>query len=82
MIIPLRRDQAITKDGFITRRFAEYLESLNQGVGTSTEGSTIEVNNSNLFELQASMGSGDPLTSDETGFTVDSTALTVDMTES
>jgi hypothetical protein len=34
-----------------------------------------------LFDLENRLGSGDALTSDETGFTVDSTQLTVDMTE-
>ena len=34
-----------------------------------------------LYALNDRIGSGDPLTSDETGFTVDSTALTVDMDE-
>ena len=37
--------------------------------------------NAQLFELEDRIGSGDFLTSDETGFTVDSTALSVDMTE-
>ena len=34
-----------------------------------------------INELRAQIGSGDPLTSDETGFTVDSDKLTVDMSE-
>jgi len=38
-------------------------------------------NSAQLFELQQRIGSGDPLKSDETGFTVDTTRLTVDMTE-
>ena len=36
---------------------------------------------SQLFELEDRIGSGDALTSDETGFTVDTTFLTVDMAE-
>lgn len=34
-----------------------------------------------LTELTARIGSGDALTSDDTGFTVDSDSLSVDMTE-
>lgn len=34
-----------------------------------------------INEINEKIGSGDSLTSDETGFTVDSTKLTVDMTE-
>lgn len=34
-----------------------------------------------LSTLQAQLGSGNPLTSDETGFTVDSDKLSVDMDE-
>ena len=36
---------------------------------------------SQLNAIRDQIGSGDPLTSDETGFTVDSTLLSVDMTE-
>ena len=35
-----------------------------------------------INDIRAKIGSGDFLTSDETGFTVDSTKLSVDMTES
>ena len=34
-----------------------------------------------VFNLKNRLGSGEPLTSDETGFTVDSDRLSVDMTE-
>jgi hypothetical protein len=34
-----------------------------------------------IHHIQAQVGSGNPLTSDETGFTVDSTRLSVDMDE-
>lgn len=34
-----------------------------------------------INKVQAQVGSGNPLTSDETGFTVDTTKLTVDMDE-
>lgn len=45
------------------------------------EGSTDPFTFSLLVKLQKQVGSGNFLTSDETGFTVDSTKLTVDMTE-
>jgi hypothetical protein len=38
-------------------------------------------NQAQLNEISNRLGSGDALTSDETGFTVDSTTLTVDMAE-
>ena len=41
----------------------------------------ITYNQAQLTEINARIGSGDPLTSDETGFTVDSDRLSVDMTE-
>lgn len=37
--------------------------------------------NALIYNLQRQVGSGNPLTCDETGFTVDSIDLTVDMTE-
>ena len=50
-----------------------------------TNTSIIDSGNGNILaqlnEINNRLGSGDPLTSDETGFTVDSTKLTVDMTE-
>lgn len=48
---------------------------------SETESSTFLQTQQRLNALNDRIGSGDPLTSDETGFTVDSTALTVDMTE-
>jgi len=45
-------------------------------VGASQVNSQAQIN-----EINNRLGSGDALTSDETGFTVDSTTLTVDMTE-
>ena len=41
----------------------------------------VPTSHSEITALQLQIGSGNPLTSDETGFTVDSTRLTVDMTE-
>lgn len=45
------------------------------------ENDAVSNTSAQLFNLIERIGSGDPLTSDETGFTVDSIKLTVDMTE-
>lgn len=61
---------------------------LRSGGGTDAISEIISITNSSggnlraqLNEIQNRLGSGDALTSDETGFTVDSTQLTVDMAE-
>ena len=48
-------------------------------VDTGNEFNT--TNQAAINEINQRLGSGDPLTCDETGFTVDSTRLTVDQTE-
>lgn len=83
-LIPPRRDEILTPQGLPTTRFATFLESL---AGTTNSNTTNIISNTDtglislLFNLQQQVGSGNFLTSDETGFTVDSTRLTVDMTE-
>jgi len=79
-IAPRRDEPIIDGNGHITPRFAQYLESMSRTVIQQVETVPDEIYNSVAFTLQAQVGSDDPLTSDETGFTVDSTALTVDMT--
>jgi N-acetylglucosamine kinase-like BadF-type ATPase len=83
-LIPPRRDQFLTADGLPTVRFAEYLEALARQ-GNSVSSQLVEAANSNaaalLFALENRIGSGDFLLSDETGFTVDSDLLSVDMHE-
>jgi len=65
----------------------DYMARLRDVIKLADQSNTIEntiVDNSQnamLFELNARVGSGDPLTSDETGFTVDSSNLSVDMIE-
>ena len=83
-LIPPRRDQFLTADGFPTTRFAEYLEAL--GSSSNTVAATVSATAGNtataiVNDLINRIGSGDALTSDETGFTVDSTLLSVDMAE-
>jgi len=83
-LIPPRRNEFLTKDGIPTTRFAEYLESLASRTNENTASAPttlIETALALIFALENRLGSGDFLTSDETGFTVDSDKLTVDMDE-
>lgn len=84
-LIPPRRNELLTKDGVPTQRFAEYLEALTNKTNTSTAAVSVNADGSaaraQLLALQLQVGSGDFLTSDETGFTVDTDKLTVDMDE-
>lgn len=83
-IIPPRRGEFLTKEGIPTVRFAEYLERLTSQLNTNTTVSSVTKNQSALalhFALEARLGSGNFLTSDEAGFTVDSDRLSVDMDE-
>lgn len=83
-LIPPRRDEPLTVDGISTQRFAEYLEGVaRQSDVTTTVISAAAISSVHnlLFSLENRLGSGDSLTSDETGFTVDLDTLTVDMDE-
>lgn len=84
-LIPPRRNEFLTRDGVPTQRFAEYLERLTSETNTTSAASSINADGSaaraQLLALQLQVGSGDFLTSDETGFTVDTDRLTVDMDE-
>jgi len=83
-IIPPRRDEQLTTGGIPTLRTSEFFEELtnNSNVTLTTVSSTTQTAALALiFALENRIGSGDALTSDETGFTVDSTKLTVDQTE-
>lgn len=84
-LIPPRRNEFLTKDGVPTQRFAEYLEALTSNTNSSTAAVSVNADGSaaraQLLALQEQVGSGDFLTSDETGFTVDTDKLTVDMDE-
>jgi len=83
-LIPPRRDEVLTTDGVSTRRFAEYLENIARDTNNNASALISSIDNSALaliFALENRIGSGDFLTSDETGFTVDTTKLTVDMDE-
>jgi hypothetical protein len=84
-LIPPRRSDILTNSGIPTLRHAEFLESLVtktnntvDSVGANTNGSSVRAQ---LLTLQQQVGSGNFLTSDDTGFTVDSIKFTTDMTE-
>lgn len=83
-IIPPRRNEFLTREGIPTTRFAEYLERITDQTNENTSNTPTTLIESALaliFALENRLGSGDFLTSDETGFTVDSDRLTVDMDE-
>ena len=84
-IIPPRRDEFLTKDGMPTPRFIQYLEALTKQTNTTavTAGSVSDNSamRAQLKSLQQQVGSGNPLTWDETGFTWDSTRHSFDQTE-
>mgnify|MGYP003656597152 FL=1 len=85
-LIPPRRSEFLTKEGVPTQRFSEYLELLTSKTNSSvTTIITSSTNNSavraQMLSLQEQVGSGDFLTSDDTGFTVDSIRFTTDMAE-
>tara|TARA_R110000851_G_scaffold323744_1_gene490651 strand:- start:143 stop:409 length:267 start_codon:yes stop_codon:yes gene_type:complete len=84
-LIPPRRSEFLTKSGVPTQRFAEYLEALttktNSNVIYISDNSDGSAARAQLLALQEQVGSGDFLTSDDTGFTVDSIKLNVDITE-
>ncbi len=83
-IIPPRRGEELTPDGKPTTRFSEYLERITDVTNTTTsEVNSLALENvlSLVNALENRLGSGDPLTSDEEGFTVDSDRLSADQDE-
>ena len=83
-IIPPKRGEELTPDGKPTVRFSEYLESLTNQTNDNTNALNIALVKSVLalvFDIDRRLGSGDALTSDDTGFTVDSDTLYADMDE-
>lgn len=84
-LIPPRRDEPIVIEGRPTQRLAKFFELLSRKTNTSAVAASVNADGSaarsQLLELQLQVGSGNFLTSDETGFTVDTDKLTVDMNE-
>lgn len=64
----------------LLRNILEISETVDNNERAVVDESTTQLN-SLIADLRAKVGTGDKLTSDETGFTVDSTKLTVDMAE-
>lgn len=84
-IIKPRRGEIFTKNGEPTQRFYAWIESLTDQSNETTESTIVASDNSGiraeLLALQQQVGSGNPLTWDETGFTWDSTKHSFDQTE-
>jgi len=85
-IVKPRRGEIFTKNGEPTQRFYTWIESLTDQTNETTE-TTIESSDNSgiraeLLALQQQVGSGDFLTSDETGFTVDTDKHSADQDES
>jgi hypothetical protein len=84
-LIPPRRGEFFSNKGQPTLRTETWIESLTTQSNETTIVTNTITNSSSvraqLFALQEQMGSGDFLTSDDTGFTVDTIKLTVDMSE-
>lgn len=83
-VIPPRRDEHLTIDGIPTLRTSEFFEELTQNSNTTAtvvSSTTLSSALALIFALENRIGSGDALTSDETGFTVDLDTLSVDMDE-
>jgi len=84
-IIPPRRGEFLTPSGVATNRFSEYLERLTEQSNVTTSLSVGNSDNSvlraKLLSLQQQIGSGDPLTWDETGFTWDTDKHSFDQDE-
>ena len=89
-VVPPRRDELLTVGGLPTRRFMTWIESLT-GLGNDNSNAIIEIppvifpppaESIVQYFIESRLGSGDFLTSDETGFTVDLETLSVDMDES
>lgn len=84
IIIAPRRNEVLTSTGVGTTRFMEYLERTADQVNDSSTTLEAQITSSilgQLASLNERLGSGQFLTSDDTGFTVDSDTLFADMTE-
>ena len=84
LFAPLRGEPLFDALGNPTIRFAEFLDRLgvevNQLISATNDASLIDLTGK-IAEIQVQLGSGDALSSDDTGFTVDSGIFTVDMAE-
>lgn len=92
IIAPQRREEWIDKSGTLTLRATRFLESLTDTTNTVVirtevietelaEDTGIGSLNAQVLRLQKIIGSGNPITIDTTGFTIDNTKQTIDRTE-
>ena len=84
-IIPPRRGDRFTPNGEPTTRLHEFLEALTRQTNETAESAIESSDNSairaELLALQQQIGSGNPLTWDETGFTWDTDKHSFDQDE-
>ncbi len=88
-IIAPRRSEVITEKGLASKRLSSFLEQLTVSTNDNTtivENITINTgssakNHSLLSTLSQRIGSGQPLSWDETGFEFSSSRITLDRTE-
>ena len=85
IIPPRRRQDWFTENGELTLRALRFFESLTDTTNTvvTTVGDETGIGslNAQVLRLQAQLGSGIPATIDTTGFTIDNTYQTIDMSE-
>jgi hypothetical protein len=84
-IVKPRRGELFTRDGEPTQRFYAWIESLTDQTNETTESTIVASDNSGiraeLLALQQQVGSGNPLTWDETGFSWDTDKHSFDQDE-
>ena len=84
-LIAPRRDEFFTIDNKPTRRLIEFIEALTRITNTTADATSSVSDNSalraQLKALQQQVGSGNPLTWDDTGFTWDTDRHSFDQTE-
>lgn len=85
VVVPRRREDWFKENGDLSLRAVRFFESLTEATNTSTTEISEEVIvgavNAQVLQLRKQVGSGIPVTIDTTGFTIDNTKQTIDMTE-
>lgn len=85
IIVPRRSEDWFNRDGTLTLRAIRFFESLTDNTNSVVQEFEDETGigslNAQVLRLKAQLGSGVPVTIDTTGFTIDNTKQTIDMTE-
>ena len=85
IIVPRRMQDWFKENGDLTLRAIRFFESITDVTNINTQDIEDETGigslNSQVLRLKAQVGSGIPVTIDTTGFTIDNTQQTTDMTE-